>query len=559
MANKIIYRTDRWHDFLSRETRGLAIAAPSDTVADKFCDEVFSRIYSGDEPIAAADVPERAFAAWANRYHAALSKSRAFQQIIAQCKGSALRSAIAIDKILSEVRPEPEASKPPPPPKPPPGPQPEGQPGAGEPQDGEGEQGQPGEGEPGEKGKPKKGQNGGKPQESKPEPGEGEGGEGAGSEPGGDEPVDAPERKPDGEPEPGDEGEPGGEQDSPSNGYGTGQDVTQGEQEVDININAAELERALSVAAEEAEEEAEDVEKAIRALAGAGVRLDQQGEVLPGDVQKAREMAKDLKLDPRLRAIVDLAGKMKAVAKQKRLSKAHGGNEKTIGVEAGDDVMKLLPQEVARLADDELSDGFFADYAEHRTLQFKKETRLQQGHGPIVMLLDKSSSMGGPPDQWQSAIALAMLEHAKKARRTFAIMGFGGHILYKKIVAPNEPLPVDVILRNAAAGSTDIGAALTGALDLIAEHQKAGGKLSKADIILITDGDSYPGNAHLIRERATKLDTSIIALGIGTPPAKLKPWTNDVRAVESLAKIDDEIATSLFSPKSDEPKKKGGK
>lgn len=666
MGSKVILRTERWHDFLSRESRGLPIAEASDEVAERFCDEVFARIYSGDETIPFTETPDRRFAKWALAYHRALSNSPAFARLVAQAKGSALKSAIAIDAILSQVRPEPEPEEP--------GgggeggegeeEGPEGEPGepgggsgegkAREPRQGEdpgedegtgGGSGQPGERKP--KSKPPKGGGENEPgeneegEEESPESGEGggegegeeseeEGEEGSGGESGeegeeeegesaGGEGEEGEEEEGDeegegSEPEQGEgdieepgagEGEGGEDEenesgenesesgesgsdshdlgetpdptpreggegsDEPQNaggersGYGTGPGgTTSGHLDLsDLpEIDESSLENKLVGAVEEAEKEMDNVEEALRGLAGAGVRTDPNGDVLPADVAAARSMAKSLKMNPSLKRIVDLAGRFKAVAARKRESRTPHGNEVMLGIERGTAIDKLLPAELARLGDNELSDSFYHDFAESRTLQYQKESKVRQGHGPIVMVLDKSSSMFGPPDEWQAAICLAMLEHAKRQRRTFAVIGFAGSVLYTRKVKPSEPLPIESVTRRASGGSTNIEAALKHALAVIEEEKRKGGKLGQADVILITDGQSYTGNALEVRAMAEKLDVSIIALGIGVRPEALAPWTNDVRAVESLSEINDAMATALFAPrKIEEPKPKKAK
>lgn len=608
MGDKIILRTDRWHDFLSRESRGLMIAAPTDSASDRFTDEVFARLYTGDEPIAPAGMPDLRYARWALAYHRALGASPAFRRLVSDCKGNVLNTAIAIDQILSTVRPEPEQA-------PPPGggggeeggeegPQGQGQgqggkgkgpqrkggskargkggAGGGEgeesesgesggggsksrsgskgPQGGGGSRGEPekeeGEGKGGsgaageeKKEEPESGAGGGEPEKKEPESGEPEGKEPESAE--GEEPAP-------GEASPGGDGAGGG--DGGANSYGTGADATQGASQSLSDlldnlppVDSVKLERALSKAAERAEEEMDLAQEAIEGLAGAGVRLDAEGKVVPGDVKAARELARRLSRSDHLRKVCDLVGKMKPIAEHKAAGKMVGGNEETVGVECGTDVGRLLPTELARLADDDLAPGFYGDYAERRTLVFKKKSKLKGGHGPIVMVLDKSSSMQGERDRWQTAIALTMLEHARKGRRPFAVMGFAGTVQYVKMVKPGEPVPVETILRDAAGGSTNIGAALSRALEVIEAEQKKLGKLAAADIVLITDGASSTQTAQYIRERAKRLDVTIVGLAIGQGAKVLLPWTDEARGVEKLDTVDDKVAEALFTPRVRKP------
>jgi len=165
------------------------------------------------------------------------------------------------------------------------------------------------------------------------------------------------------------------------------------------------------------------------------------------------------------------------------------------------------------------------------------------GKGPLVVLLDKSGSMEGPRDIWATAVALALLEEAQRARRVYALIGFDYHVKHEAVVRPGEPLPEEALF-TACAGGTEIAVALARGLELIRGNS---GPLKKADIVLITDGGSDTSSAARLRDDAAALRVTILGFGIGVEREWLTPWCDTVQVVHDLAKLSDTSADSLFA------------
>jgi uncharacterized protein with von Willebrand factor type A (vWA) domain len=150
--------------------------------------------------------------------------------------------------------------------------------------------------------------------------------------------------------------------------------------------------------------------------------------------------------------------------------------------------------------------------------------------------------MDGDPDTWATAVALALLDVAQAERRPFALLGFDEGIKHEVVVRPGEPLP-EAALFVSCGGGTDIGNTISRGLDIIEEHS---GAMRRADIVLITDGESPAERAPQLRTRAATLGVTVLGFGIGVVPAALTPWCDEAHAVEHLTTLDDKMAEHLF-------------
>jgi uncharacterized protein with von Willebrand factor type A (vWA) domain len=74
-----------------------------------------------------------------------------------------------------------------------------------------------------------------------------------------------------------------------------------------------------------------------------------------------------------------------------------------------------------------------------------------------------------------------------------------------------------------------------------------GGKLRKSDIVLVTDGQSEPGTAPVLREQAKALDVTILGFGIGVEPDGLMHWCDEAHSVLNLDRIDEKSAEAMFA------------
>ena len=220
----------------------------------------------------------------------------------------------------------------------------------------------------------------------------------------------------------------------------------------------------------------------------------------------------------------------------------HGADEVS-DVEVGTNLSRLLPSELAKLARPALKLFLLASLIESKSMQYRLSGTDSLGRGPLVVCLDKSGSMDGPKDIWSTAVALALLDVAQRQRRPFALLSFDGAVKHEVQVPVGGLLPEEALFV-ASSGGTDITNVVSRALSII---QESNGAMKKADVVLITDGESDTLEAHSVRELAQKLEVTILGFGIGVPPEALKPWCDEVHPVHRLDTIDDSVAESLFT------------
>jgi uncharacterized protein with von Willebrand factor type A (vWA) domain len=259
------------------------------------------------------------------------------------------------------------------------------------------------------------------------------------------------------------------------------------------------------------------------------------------DRERVERVAELIKDDERLKKIALLAGRFKRIVLSKQKAKIKHESDEIADIEQGGEISRLLPSELVKFLSPRLRLSVIRDVVERKALQYSMTATEMLGRGPLVLCLDKSGSMMGDKDIWASAIALALLDMAHRHKRTFILLGFDHEVFQKVVVRVGGQLPKDELCV-APRGGTDIYEALD--LALYAVEQKK--IMHRADIILITDGESDTSRAEEICERAQKMDVSILGIGIGVEPTAVEPWCGEAHVVTDMGGIDDKTAGALF-------------
>lgn len=294
--------------------------------------------------------------------------------------------------------------------------------------------------------------------------------------------------------------------------------------------------------------------KVIEEVAEASEALDaiEFGGYQPGDQtadhtrqhgERVRRLANKLQTNATMKHFMELVGRFRRIAANKAKQKVRHGVDEITDIVQGDDLARLLPTETARLMNPTRKLAFFRDFQERSLLQYSLNGVEPKGKGPMVVCLDKSMSMDGLPDEWATAVALALGDLAIRDGRVFAMISFDTVILYEAIVKKGEKLP-EKVLDIDCRGGTDIDVAFARALQIIVENP---GQLAKADIVMITDGGSHQGRTKELRELAKKHGVQSFGVAIGVNAECLKPWCDNVETVTDISRIDDKLATKLFA------------
>ena len=275
-------------------------------------------------------------------------------------------------------------------------------------------------------------------------------------------------------------------------------------------------------------------------LPGTGTGL---GGPLPAGA--IRDLSNRLRHDARLRQILMLAGRFKRIAAAKRRQKIRHGADEIADVEQGAEIGRLLPSELVKLRHPKLRLLFMKNLIEGQAMQYQLIGNAPLGKGPIIVALDKSGSMNGPPDIWATALALALMAEARRERRVFALLAFDHRVKHEAIVRADEPLP-EAALFTSCDGGTNISGAIARGLEIVKRNE---GQMKKADIVLVTDGCSSTEMAPKLREDAVSLGVTILGLGIGpgVDRVELEPWCDAVATVNDLNQLEGSISSLVFA------------
>lgn len=315
--------------------------------------------------------------------------------------------------------------------------------------------------------------------------------------------------------------------------------------EEEIDGAGAELRAATRQGLDDALEAAEETEGLIMNFGtdpGQWQRLDSNLRM---------ELARRLHAKRKLHDIAKLLGRMKRLAVGQWTQRVIHGVDEIYDVEIGRDIGRLVPSELTYLADEETEDIFYAKYVEGSLQQYELRGTEKQARGPIVALLDNSGSMGGDREYWGKAVALSLLEIAKREGRDFYGIHFGSAHEQMEWYFPRGEVELSDVLDYAEFffnGGTNFERPLTRAVEVI-EHQFTEAGRSRADIILITDGECSVGDQWLEAFFANKeaLDFKLYGMLIGGYPRTLEVLSDKTFTIQDVAGGDDvkEVFTLL--------------
>lgn len=275
------------------------------------------------------------------------------------------------------------------------------------------------------------------------------------------------------------------------------------------------LESALRRAARAAGQELADTREA---LAGLAPGLESAPPAGQEHDPRRMQLAERLRTDERLRDVLQRAGRIQRIVRNRQQVRAEHAREEVVDLERGGDVSRVLPAGLARLHHPKLRLLALREVVERTALQYRLEGKEPQGRGPIVVLLDESGSMEGEPHTWARAIGIAALGQAAREKRACTVLGFDTRVTScHRLQANGEaydlgryPDPstqgeriggvAELILRVAAIGvhgGTSYDQPLQVALG-------CGVREERADLILVTDGMADVSPAILAELQAAK-------------------------------------------------------
>lgn len=246
------------------------------------------------------------------------------------------------------------------------------------------------------------------------------------------------------------------------------------------------LRRAVAKAVSAAKEEVDALDDVARGLGGDG----SMGNT-PQEAKKIAEVYKKIRGNKMLAEIFNRAGAYRRFMQSAQRRKTKHGMDDVVNVEQAGDVARLLPVELAKLADDDFELDTLRRLVEGQTFCRQYQGVEKVARGPVVVCVDESGSMNGNPIWNAKAFALAMLNMARQQNRWCCLVGYSGGTKGTWLVIPpgkTDQVKLMEWLAHFFGGGTECDIPLIELPAKWPELVKQGLTRGKTDIIIVTDG-----------------------------------------------------------------------
>lgn len=266
-------------------------------------------------------------------------------------------------------------------------------------------------------------------------------------------------------------------------------------------------------------------------------------------------MIDNLKNNPKLKKIALLAGKLTELFLEGEKAKTTKTRSNIEDVVMGNDIPRVLTSELMKLRHPTLKRQFYKSYNERKLLQHEYGGRVKKGKGPIVSMIDSSGSMMGENEIYAKATCMALLDIAKRQKRSFMAIHFDSgtsarNLKVNKFSKSNPYKITEVIdmIEYFGGGGTEFEPPLERARIEINEEKE----FSKADVIMITDGCSAVGDSFLedFLEWKDKKNVTLFSVLMDrgyASTSSLDEFSDKVTRIENLQEEGMGVARNLFS------------
>ena len=272
------------------------------------------------------------------------------------------------------------------------------------------------------------------------------------------------------------------------------------------NPNDIDMSKVRRIAREACGAAAEEADSMVDAVSAMGYSPTGDGKSQYASPTAKREMAAQLINNKELRRIAELAGRMRRIAAEKQRTKTKHGVDELSDIMVGDDLARLIPSELSKLANPLMKMDFRKKYLEKQLLQYRLRGRERQGKGPVVVCIDESGSMHGDRDIWAKAVALALLQIAQQQKRNFALIHFDSHVTRTdEFSGPIDQVKLMDMIAYFTGGGTAFEEPMDKSIEIISKDKH----YNNADIIMITDGDCDVGEDWVSKFNKNKEDHKV--------------------------------------------------
>lgn len=312
-----------------------------------------------------------------------------------------------------------------------------------------------------------------------------------------------------------------------------------------------------TAAQQAAQQVVKGMENKIRSAAKAGTEeLDKEKDLMnafgvePGDLKKM-DVKERMALAQRLRgnrlaAFTKLLGQFRTVQQAESRKRVVNAASEVHGITQSNHLERMTAGEYLNYADPSLETLMLLRWTEHQLNTYDVRGKEKQGQGPIIAVVDESASMnatdvaGGTREAWSKALALALLDQARRRNRDFVYIGFASQGEQHMIEFPGGHTSLDKVLtmtEHFFAGGTNFEQPLRMALQVIEDRFDKQGK-PKPDIVFISDDQVGSLNPAFLHEwNRVKDKTSVFAYGIAigcSASGAMATLCDNVRSINQL-------------------------
>lgn len=256
------------------------------------------------------------------------------------------------------------------------------------------------------------------------------------------------------------------------------------------------------------------------------------------------KLAQQLRSNPKLKKIAELAGKFRRIAMQTQKSKPRRGVEEIHSVTLGDDISRLVPAELMNFLHPLRKLDMLRRMAEKQLVQYALRGRVREAKGPIVFCIDNSASMAGQREIWAKACMLALANIAREQKRPLVVIHFD--TMVRRIDNfPAGGYEFANLVESAlffSGGGTSFTEPLNQAITQVEALD------DKADIIFITDDDCGLGTSFINEFNEWKVEHDTQCIGIPVCGAGERTLSKFCDQVEPVFNMTDnsQAMTTMF-------------
>lgn len=222
-------------------------------------------------------------------------------------------------------------------------------------------------------------------------------------------------------------------------------------------------------------------------------------------------LAESVKDGDQFKEIMKRAGRLRRIASKSKRTLDRSLREEVVDTERGADLSRVLPSQIAGLRHPVMAKLVKRNIVEKSLIQYRLEGTEHKGRGPVVVLLDRSGSMGGDPEVWASAAAIAMTGMVAREKRAITIIGFNAGItsgVHLDTKGGAHRLTIDKWAKKEAVVEKIDGGVGAVAMHVATEYSHGGTNFARplraalyrlpagiasdnADLIFVTDGNAH--------------------------------------------------------------------